>query len=279
MELDAYFERIEFTDQPSVDLNTLINLQRQHLLSIPYENLDVQLGRLSDLDINRIYAKIVEQRRGGWCYEMNGILQWALEQIGFDVMRLNGGVLRAERGDDAMGNHLVLCVQLDEPWIVDVGLGDGPIGPYPLKPHAAEQQGFSYQLEQLEDCWRFHNHPASSATSFDFYYRQANEDLFAEKCHWLSTAADSPFVKTLVCQRAVPGGYDVQTGRVVKRITSAGEQQHLINSAEELVESLMQRFGLDVPEAATLWDYLSEQHEKHFSGNNTDFIPGSPFTS
>ncbi len=279
MDLDAYFERIGFTDQPSVDLHTLISLQRQHLLSIPYENLDVQLGRLSNLDINRIYAKIVEQRRGGWCYEMNGILQWALEQIGFDVMRLNGGVLRAERGDDAMGNHLVLCVQLDEPWIVDVGLGDGPIGPYPLKPHAAEQQGFSYQLEQLEDCWRFHNHPASTATSFDFYYRQANEDLFAEKCHWLSTAADSPFVKTLVCQRAVPGGYDVQAGRVVKRITSAGEQQHLINSAEELVESLLQRFGLDVPEAATLWDYIARQHEKHFSGNNTDFIASSPSTS
>jgi N-hydroxyarylamine O-acetyltransferase len=270
MELDAYFERIGFTDQPSVDLATLITLQRQHLLSIPYENLDVQLGRLSNLDINRIYAKIVEQRRGGWCYEMNGILQWALEQIGFDVMRLNGGVLRTELGDDAMGNHLVLCVQLDEPWIVDVGLGDGPIGPYPLKPHAAEQQGFSYQLEQLEDCWRFHNHPASTAASFDFYYRKANEDLFAEKCHWLSTAEESPFVRTLVCQRAIPEGYDVQTGRVVKRITSTGVQQHLINSAEELVESLKQRFGLDFPEAATLWDYIAKQHEKHFGDNNTD---------
>ena len=264
MELDAYFERIGFTGQPSVDLNTLINLQRQHLFSIPYENLDVQLGRLPDLDINRIYAKIVEQRRGGWCYEMNGMLQWALEQIGFDVMRISGGVLRAERGDDALGNHLVLCVQLEEPWIVDVGLGDGPIGPYPLKSHAAEQQGFCYQLEQVEDYWRFRNHPASSAGSFDFYYRQADENLFVEKCHWLSTATDSPFVQNLVCQLAVPGGYDTQVGRVAKRITSAGKQEHLINSADELVESLLQRFGLDVPAAATLWDHIAKQHEKHF---------------
>ena len=268
MELDAYFERIGFTDQPSVDLNTLVRLQRQHLLSIPYENLDVQLGQSLDLDIDRIYAKIVEQGRGGWCYEMNGILQWALEQVGFDVMRINGGVLRAERGDDALGNHLVLCVELDQPWIVDVGLGDGPVGPYPLKPHAAEQQGFCYQLEQVEDYWRFHNHPASSAKSFDFYYRQADEDLFAEKCHWLSTAADSPFVQNLVCHRAVAGGYDVQTGRVVKRITSAGEQRHMINSADELVEVLLRRFGLNVPEAVTLWDDIARQHEKHFGEKN-----------
>lgn len=279
MELDAYFERIGFTDKPSVDLNTLISLQRQHLLCIPYENLDVQLGRSLDLDINRIYVKIVEQGRGGWCYEMNGILQWALEQIGFDVMRINGGVLRTERGDDALGNHLVLCVQLDEPWIVDVGLGDGPIRPYPLKPHSAEQQGFSYQLEQVEDCWRFHNHPASPAGSFDFYHRQADEDLFAEKCHWLSTAADSPFVQSLVCQRAVPGGYDVQIGRVVKQITCTGEQQHLINSAEELVESLLQRFGLDVPEAATLWDSIARQHEKHFGGSEKPDSPRASSTS
>jgi len=267
MKLDAYFERIGFTDQPSVDLNTLIGLQRHHLLSVPYENLDVQLGRPMDLDINRIYTKIVEQGRGGWCYEMNGILQWALEQIGFDVMRINGGVLRTERGNDALGNHLVLRVQLDEPWIVDAGLGDGPIEPYPLKPHAAQQQGLSYRLEQVEDYWRFHNHPASRAGSFDFHDRRADEALFAEKCHWLSTAGDSPFVQNLVCQRAVPGGYDVQVGRVVKRITRAGEKQHLIDSAEELVASLLQRFGLDVPEAATLWNRIAEQHERHFSGH------------
>ena len=106
---------------------------------------------------------------------MNGLLGWILEHIGFDVMRMSGGVRRVERGDSAFGNHLVLCVLLEEPWIVDVGLGEGPYEPYPLRSHSFTQDGFSYRLERLEDCWRLHNYPGSTAPSFDFRKEPADE--------------------------------------------------------------------------------------------------------
>ena len=76
-------------------------------------NLDVQLGRPADLDLQRIYRKIVGQRRGGWCYEMNGILGWALAEAGFEVTRMIGGVMASHVGKAAMGSHLVLRVQTD----------------------------------------------------------------------------------------------------------------------------------------------------------------------
>lgn len=265
MELDAYLQRINFVGTPKPDLETLAQLQRQHCYSIPYSNLDVQLGRRLGIDIQSSYLKLVEQRQGGWCYEMNGLLGWILERIGFDVMRISGGVRRAERGDSAFGNHLVLCVLLDEPWIVDVGLGDGPYEPYPLRPHAFTQDGFSYRLERLEDCWRLYNYPGSTAPSFDFRHEPADEDQLKEKCHWLSTAAESPFTSALVFQRAVRGGYDLQVGRIATRVRPGAREEHLIHSADEFVQSIYDRFAVAEPALETLWETVLEQHELYLA--------------
>ncbi len=264
VDLAAYLQRIGFTGKPVPDLDTLKQMHRQHLLSIPYENLDVQLQRPVDLDLQRSYTKLVEQARGGWCYEMNGLLEWALKETGFEVMRMTGGVRRAERGDAAFGNHLVLCVQLDEPWIADVGFGDGAFEPVPLRPHQFEQRGFSYSLERLGDCWRFHNHAGGAADSYDFRHGPADESLFAEKCAWLSCSEDSPFVQSLTCQRFAPHGYDIQVGRVAKQVTPGGKREWQIDSPQELLESLRLRFGLDVPEVAGLWERITARHEALF---------------
>jgi N-hydroxyarylamine O-acetyltransferase len=269
MDLHSYFKRIGYTGHPGVDLETLTTIHHQHLLSIPYENLDVQLGRAMDLDLSRIYTKLVDQRRGGWCYEMNGLLEWALSDIGFDVMRMNAGVMRADRGDEAMGNHLVLCVQLEQPWLADTGLGDGPVRPYPLVEHAGEAEGFSYRVEHCE-FWRVHNYPGSNVSSFDFYYQPADEALFERKCQWLSTDPESPFVTNLVCQIAVPGGFDMQIGRLAKTQSPDGSEERLLNSADELVESLLQRFHLDVPEIATRWDDICERHESFMASRSRE---------
>jgi N-hydroxyarylamine O-acetyltransferase len=264
MDLDAYLHRIGFAGKPKPDVVTLKQMHRQHLLTIPYENLDVQLQRPVDLDIRRIYGKIVGQRRGGWCYEMNGLLEWALKEVGFDVMRMTGGVRRAERGDSALGNHLVLCVQLDQAWLADVGFGDGAFEPVPLIPHAFEQRGFTYRLEQLGDYWRFHNWSGGAADSYDFSFAPADEDLFLEKCAWLSSSADSPFVLNLNVQKFAPQGYDIQVGRMAKQLTPEGKREWLIESPAHLHESLNERFGLDVPEVASLWDRIAARHEALF---------------
>ena len=78
MNLDRYLERIDFRDSPSLDLDTLRSLHRSHLAAIPYENLDIHLGRSLQLDLGEMYRKIVLDGRGGWCYEMNGLFAWAL---------------------------------------------------------------------------------------------------------------------------------------------------------------------------------------------------------
>ena len=97
---------------------------------------------------------------------MNGLLAWALEEIGFKVTRMAGGVMRVVHGDANVGNHLVLRIDLDRPYLADVGFGDGMLEPVPIKEHLFRHDFLDYRLEDLGDrWWRFHNHPLGGAPS------------------------------------------------------------------------------------------------------------------
>ncbi len=141
MNIDSYLKRINYTGSLEPTLETLRNIHRQHLLSIPYENLDIHLGRRFELNQEHFFKKLVFEKRGGWCYEMNGLLAWVLRELGFEVQYLSGTVGREQKGNLAEGNHLVLLVHLDKPYIADVGFGDGILEPLPLQ-EGVYRQGF-----------------------------------------------------------------------------------------------------------------------------------------
>ena len=267
MELAAYLDRIGYSGDLKVDLPTLSAIHRQHLLTVPYENIDVQLGVASDISIEGAYRKIVELGRGGWCYEMNGLLGWALSEIGFAMTRVCGGVARTFRGDSALGNHLVLLTELNnQTWVVDTGFGDGFFEPIPLKQHTFNQRGFEFDLSQTDDnYWRLKNHQHGGAPDFDFSTVPADENLLAEQCQFLQTNEESPFVLAMVCQRFVEEGYEIQLGRIAKVVRPDGVESRLLETPEELVERLRTAFNLDVPEVAGIWDRIVQRHEELFA--------------
>ena len=256
-----------------VALDCLKAIHRQHLLNIPYENLDVQLRRPLDLDLERIFEKIVHRRRGGWCYEMNGLLGWALGQIGFNVMRMTGGVERKERGDETLGNHLVLNVDLDQPYLADVGLGNGLIEPIPLRHDQFRQGHREFRLESLgAEFWRFHNFADAIPSDFDFRFAPADEALLAKSCSSLQSDPESIFRQNLICQRLRPDGIHVLLGRVLIYFTEPGSTKTILNSADELGESLLNIFGLNDIETRDLWPGVVARHEVLFGGSAPDDI-------
>jgi len=267
MDLQAYLDRIGFTGVARPDLATLKAMHRGHALSISYENLDVQLGRSLTPDPAQAFDKIVGRGRGGWCYEMNGVLGAALDAVGFKVTRLAGGVMRSLRGDAAVGNHLVLLIDLDgEPWIGDVGFGDGPRDPYPLRAGPIACDGYEYQLEQMDGgWWRLHNHPAGGAPNFDFTTEPADPALLAAQCQWLQTAPESPFVMTAVAQRHAEGEIRMLRGRAFRRITPTATTDLLLDTADEFIAVLKREFDLDVPEAAEVWPRVVARHDELFA--------------
>ena len=255
---------MKFDGVPRPDLDTLTRLHRGHVDNIVYENLDVQLGRTVTRRPLDIFDKIVTRHRGGWCYEMNGLLSWALGEIGFEVTHLAGGVMRAALGEAVVGNHLVLLVQLDRPYIADVGFGDGLIEPVPLEQGPIRQRRLRFQFEDLgQGWWRFHNDPGGGAPSFDFEIKQADESLLDERCAWLQSDPQSPFVLNAVVQRHLPDGLAIMRGRTLKLLGAETTARNL-STADEYVETLTSVFGLTLPEAASLWPKIVARHRELF---------------
>lgn len=265
MNLADYLTRIDYQGPIRPDLDCLNAIHQQHLLNIPYENVDVQLRRPLDMDLERIFEKIVHRRRGGWCYEMNGLLAWALREIGFDVMRLTGGVARREQGDEVLGNHLVLNVNLEEPYVADVGLGNGLIEPIPLRSGSFRQGHREFRLELLDDeIWRFHNFPGAIPLDFDFIFAPADEALLARTCESLQSDPASLFRQNLICQRLDRDGVYLLLGRVLIFFSESGQTKTILNSAQELSDSLLNVFGLSDADTLELWPDVVARHEALF---------------
>ncbi|MCW3836391.1 arylamine N-acetyltransferase [Sphingomonas canadensis] len=266
MELDAYLDRIGYAGPRTPDLATLEGVMRAHVAAVPFENLDVQLGRRLDTALPAIYAKIVGDRRGGWCFEQNGLLGWALAALGFRVTRLSGGVMRERQGEAAMGNHLALKVSLERDWLVDAGFGGSQAAPVPLAEGAHEHPPYRIWLaREPGGHWRFAElFDGGSPFTYDFLDGPADEALLAAKCAELQDIPESPFVQNLVVQRRVGDRHRTLRGRVFSERGPDGVATRTIGSADELVAVLADEFGLRVPAAAGLWDAICERHAALF---------------
>ncbi len=141
-----YLDRLGFGDPIGHDLPTLAALQRAHLTAVPFENLHVFHGLGVRTDLAWSVPKVVDQRRGGWCFELNGAFAALLEALGFDVLLLGAAVLLD--GPNVVIDHLAIEVALDQPYLVDVGFGDSFIAPLALN-RRGEQDGGNGLYELL----------------------------------------------------------------------------------------------------------------------------------
>lgn len=206
LDLDAYLRRIGYTRPPRPDAATLAGLHRAHAHSIAFENADLMLGRPISLEIGDLQAKMVDRKRGGYCYEQNLLLAAALERIGFSVrghaarVRVGGGLRPA--------THMLLTVDLGDEgrMIADVGFGGGgPLEPIPLRDGAEARQGrWLFRLRHeggvewgLDNAAGMQWNDVHGFTDTPFY--RSDYKIFS---HYLSTHPRSPFRHRLFVQRS-----------------------------------------------------------------------------
>jgi N-hydroxyarylamine O-acetyltransferase len=257
--LQQYLQRINYSGSLEANLETLIALHRAHLQTIAYENLEIHFGRRLELNLERIFERLVLDCRGGWCYEMNGLFAWVLREIGFDVRLVSTQVTRADGSLMAPGDHVALIVKLNKPWLVDVGWGNGFLDPLPLTVGTHRQGFLEYRLENHADTWRFYNQQFS-ADGFTFTLEPKNLEEFADRCTWLQSSPESGFVRVTVCQRFTPEGINTLRGAVLIHIRSSGKLEHTISSVEEYEKVLRDDFKLEVPSLPELWEKVWQNH-------------------
>ena len=234
------------------------------MCAVPFENLDVQLQRPVSTSVEAAYEKIVVDRRGGWCYEQNGLFGWVLKEIGFSVTRVAASVMRNEN-EASTANHLCLLVKLpdsNKKYLVDVGFGGSLLRPIELKEAHHEQPPFKLGLERLDDqYWRYWEDVGAGKFSYDFTEQPARESALTKKCTFLQSDSTSNFVLNLVVQQRSRDQHLMLRGRVFTVNNSFGKSSEVVANPEALVHLITHKFGLRVNKVADLWPTIVARHE------------------
>ncbi len=207
MDIRRYLERIHYHGSLEPTLATLQALHEAHIHTVPFENLDISLGRTIRLDEDSLYKKIIEQHRGGFCYELNGTFALLLYTLGFRVDLLSAGVARAAGGFGPEFDHLTLLVHLGEDWLADVGFGDSFRQPLRLQTELIQEQEWGrYRLERDGEYWILQEWHKEWKPGYRFTLQTHALNDFSSMCHYHQTSPESGFTKKRICTLATSYG-------------------------------------------------------------------------
>lgn len=248
MNLPAYFQRIGYAGPAEPTLDVLRALHRAHLLAVPFENLDIGLKRPIVLDEEKLIEKIVARRRGGFCYEMNGVFAAALREIGFRVTLLSARVPNEKGEIGPEFDHMALRVDLEQPWLADVGFGrDAFFEPLPLAEGVeTTQHGVAYRLRHPDGRWlaECRNGGRDWALLYDFTLIPRQLEDFAPMCQWQQTSLHSHFTRGRVCSRLTEEGRITLSDLRLIVTTEGKREERELAGEEEFRAILRQRFGV-----------------------------------
>jgi N-hydroxyarylamine O-acetyltransferase len=237
MNKKSYLNRIGVQETDvAADLESLKFLQRQHLLTIPFENLDIHWKRPINLDGKRFYRKIIGEKRGGFCYELNGLFYELLTEIGFQNKIISAKVSKGDGDFGAEYDHLAIITRIEnEEYLVDVGFGS----------FAAEPLKFVLDVEQQDDNGIFliRKHDGNYfnvvkkdgdvwRSEYVFTPLKRNLAEFAGMCQFHQTSPESHFTRGKICSLMMPNGRKTLTdGKLIE--TKGGRKKEIVVNSDE----------------------------------------------
>lgn len=242
---DAYLDRIGLAGPIPVDIQGLRRLQRAHLMSVPFENLDIHLGRPIRLDLPNLFEKIVIQRRGGFCYELNGLFAFLLSSLGFQVTLLSARGAHREGGFGPEFDHLALRVDLDQPYLADVGFGDAFLEPLRLVADAEQNElPKTFLLSREGNDWLIRERKAEWEPLYLFNLVSRSIEDFAPMCQYHQCSPASHFTRGTVCSIATSTGRLTISGDRFIETHEGIRSERLVQNEMELRTLLIDHFGV-----------------------------------
>ena len=250
MNVQSYLDRINYDGPLEPSAETLRRLQVAHLLAVPFENLSIHAHEPIVLDDQALFRKIVNRRRGGFCYELNGLFAALLRAIGFKVVMLSAQVANADGQFSPDFDHMALMVTIDEPWLADVGFGDSFVEPLPLNERDSQvQRDRAYRVDvdgerlvvmqrnllDTSEGWK---------PQYRFNLKPYQYSDYAERCEFQQTSPQSHFTKARICSRLTHKGRITLSD--MRFITTEGDARHerLLATQEEYADILREHFGI-----------------------------------
>ena len=249
MDINEYLRRINYDGPLSPSAETLRQLQVAHLLTVPFENLSIHLGERIVLEDNSLFGKIVVRRRGGFCYELNGLFAALLRALGFKVIMLSAQVAYAEGMFGPEFDHMALLVTLEERWLVDVGFGDSFREPLLLE-KGDEQMQWERVYRIVADNGRFSLLQRENNGEWKSQYRFGLQPHiysdFEEMCRYHQTSPQSHFTRQRICSLATSEGrLTLSDRRLITTFKGGGRQERLLEDEKAYLELLRSLFGIE----------------------------------
>jgi N-hydroxyarylamine O-acetyltransferase len=241
----AYLERIGYAGSTEPTTETLRALQRAHLFTVPFENLDIGLKRVIPCDEQAAVRKIVEQTRGGFCYEMNGAFAWLLRELGYRVTLLSARVARPDGTLGPEHDHLALRVDLNEPWLADVGFGDSFVNPLRLAQGIEQER---YRIIQEGGILRVEKSHGDQSWRCEYAFTLQPRELgeFAEMCLFHQTSPESHFTRKQICTLARPDGRITLADLKWIETRAGKREERQLSGEKEWREVLQREFGVEL---------------------------------
>ena len=231
-------------------METLRRLHKKHLLSVPFENLDIHLGRPIILKEDAFYEKIIKHHRGGFCYELNGSFAALLTRLGFKVTMLSARVASKSGGFSPEFDHMTLLVALEGRWLVDVGFGDSFTEPKRLDYSGPQSDnGRVYRITRRSGgrlLSRWEPEKRLWEPQYMFSLRPRKLEDFVRRSRYQETSPNSHFKKGRLCTLLT------QNGRVTltetKLIVTRGRRriERPVKTGGEFDRLLQRWFGIDL---------------------------------
>ena len=248
MNINAYIERINYHGPLAPTAETLRRLQLAHLLAVPFENLSIHARQPIVLEDQALFTKIVERRRGGFCYEANGLFAALLRALGFNVAMLSASVANPEGGFGPDFDHMALMVSLEQRWLVDVGFGDSFREPLMLDITGEQVQGRrAYRI--LPDDTHLILMQRDGGDEWKAQYRFTLQPYgyadYSEMCHYHQTSPQSHFTQRRICTLATPEGrVTLSEMRFITTSDDGERHERILTSDEDYAAMLRERFGI-----------------------------------
>jgi N-hydroxyarylamine O-acetyltransferase len=232
LDIEPYLRRIRYRGSRSPTLDVLRKLHRQHLLSVPFENLDMHLGRWITLDQRLFYRKIVRDRRGGYCYELNGCFALLLRKLGFKVSMLSARVAGKHGRFSPEFDHMTLLVHLKNRWLADVGFGDSFTQPKQIDSEDIQQDNGRFYKIARKNVMRIVSRKTESGSwesqySFSLQSRRLSD--FAARNKYQQTSHRSHFTQGRLISQLTRSG----------RVTLTDNRLTLTRDGKRVTQSLM----------------------------------------
>ncbi|MFO0724959.1 MAG: arylamine N-acetyltransferase [Myxococcota bacterium] len=257
IDLSRWLKRVGLASAPPVSLDGLNALHSAQALAIPFENLDVLLGRRIRLEPEALMNKLIERRRGGYCFELNGLLQHVLEGLGFSVKPLIARVWFGRNPADGVRprTHHVNLVSLgDVDWLVDVGFGS-PTSRRPIRMDLGEVQDIEGERFRLASAGELgimleHEFPSGWRNLYSFTLDRAYPLDFELSNHYTATHPESGFrAGPRVARVLEDGRITMSSDEIVRSWRDGREEKRPTPRAAELIAVLEAEFGIALDEA------------------------------